>query len=179
MKINRTVPFILILFAVSVSAHENSDCFMCHADKTLSKKRDGKTISLYVNENELTATVHGGLACTSCHSDLVGKELPHEENLAPAAGCGTCHAKEQNEFADSLHGKALAKGDKLAPRCQNCHGSHNILPVKNPKSSVSPMKIPLYVEHAIAKGLLCRNSVKFISPTFWRTIQKVSMEKDF
>jgi uncharacterized protein with PIN domain len=56
--------------------------------------------------------------------------------------CGTCHAQEQELHAKSLHGKAVARGDPLAPRCVNCHGNHNILPVKDKNSPVAPMKVP-------------------------------------
>ena len=48
--------------------------------------------------------------------------------------CGTCHATEQELYAQSLHGKAIARGDPLAPRCVNCHGNHDIVPVKDPRS---------------------------------------------
>ena len=30
----------------------------------------------------------------------------------------------------------------LAPRCVTCHGNHDILPVKDPRSSVAAMKVP-------------------------------------
>jgi len=45
-------------------------------------------------------------------------------------------------YGEGLHGRAYARGDKLAPSCQTCHGSHEIFPVKDPRSSVAPMKIP-------------------------------------
>ena len=43
----------------------------------------------------------------------------------------------------SLHGKAAARGDALAPTCLTCHGGHGILPHKDPKSPVAVMNIPL------------------------------------
>ncbi len=42
-----------------------------------------------------------------------------------------------------MHGRAVARGDSLAPRCVTCHGNHDILPVKDPRSSVAAMKVPL------------------------------------
>ncbi len=48
----------------------------------------------------------------------------------------------KNFMLNVLHGKAKAKGDPLAPLCQDCHGNHNILPVKDHNSAVAPMKIP-------------------------------------
>ena len=56
--------------------------------------------------------------------------------------CGTCHSSEQDLYSKSLHGKAIARGDPLAPHCVTCHGNHDILPVKDPHSAVTPLKIP-------------------------------------
>jgi len=44
--------------------------------------------------------------------------------------------------AASLHGQAAEKGDPLAPRCQTCHGSHDILPVHQADSAVNPIRVP-------------------------------------
>ncbi len=122
-------------------AQDNSDCFGCHDDETLTGTKSGRTISVYVSEAKFTQYVHGQVPCIGCHVDLKDAEFPHEEDLQ-SAKCGGCHQNEQEEHAKSLHGKALARGDNLAPTCKTCHGSHDILPVSDPKSSVYPMKIP-------------------------------------
>jgi hypothetical protein len=44
--------------------------------------------------------------------------------------------------ASSLHGQAVARGDALAPRCKDCHGNHDIIPVKDARSAVAPGRIP-------------------------------------
>src|SRR5208282_4521433 len=54
----------------------------------------------------------------------------------------TCHETEQEQHARSVHGKAIAHGDPLAPRCVNCHGNHEIYPVKDPRSAVAPLNVP-------------------------------------
>ena len=56
--------------------------------------------------------------------------------------CGTCHSTEKEQHARSLHGKAIAHGDPLAPRCVTCHGNHDIVPVKDARSAVAPLKVP-------------------------------------
>jgi hypothetical protein len=119
----------------------NSDCFTCHSDNSLTGTRAGKPLSVFVDEKIFLASVHSTLSCTSCHADLEGKELPHNPGLAPV-NCGTCHEKEQELHSQSLHGKAVARGDPLAPRCRDCHGAHDILPAKDERSPVSPLKIP-------------------------------------
>ena len=130
-----------LVVSVPARAQENADCLVCHSDKSATGRRNGRTISLYVDERKFSGSVHASLQCTSCHADLEGKELPHAENLAPVE-CGTCHDKEQELHAKSLHGKAVAKGDPLAPRCKDCHGNHEILAAKDPRSPISPLKIP-------------------------------------
>jgi uncharacterized protein with PIN domain len=118
-----------------------AECLACHGDKGMSTNRGGKTVSLYVDAKKFAASIHGSMGCTGCHAALEGKELPHETPVAPV-NCGTCHPTEQEQHARSLHGKAVAHGDPLAPRCVNCHGNHDIFPVKDPRSAVAPLKVP-------------------------------------
>jgi hypothetical protein len=128
-------------FAVCGLAQESSDCLDCHSDKTLSGTRKGKILSVFVDEAKLGASTHAALACIACHADVAGKEFPHDEKLLPV-DCGTCHAAEQVQHAKSLHGKAIARGDALAPHCKECHGTHEIFQAKDPRSSVYPLKVP-------------------------------------
>jgi len=133
---------LLIFFAnLKSPAQENSECFSCHNDISLKGTRKGKTISVFVDEKKFSNSVHGSLTCISCHFDLEGKEFPHDEDLQPV-NCGNCHASEYNEHEKSLHGKALLKGDQLAPHCYDCHGKHDILSAKDPNSPTTPLKIP-------------------------------------
>ncbi len=120
----------------------NDDCLVCHDDRTLSTKRGTRTVSLFVDGKKFAASVHAPLLCTSCHADLEGKDLPHSTPLAKVK-CGACHTPEQEQHSRSLHGRALARGDALAPRCTTCHGNHEILPVKDMRSAVAPLRVPL------------------------------------
>lgn len=131
----------LILYAGAARAQEKSDCFVCHEDKKLAMVRKGVTVSLYVNEKRFDASVHGNLTCVNCHADLEGKEMPHDAPLTRVQ-CGTCHADEQELHGQSLHGQAVRKNDALAPTCQACHGSHEIISVRSHESAVAPLKIP-------------------------------------
>jgi hypothetical protein len=122
-------------------AQENSQCFECHNDKTLTGTKKGKMISAFVDEKKFSGSIHGSLSCVDCHTDVAGKEFPHDEELAPVE-CGKCHDREQELHAKSLHGKAIARGDALAPHCKECHGTHDILPATDSRSPVSPLKVP-------------------------------------
>lgn len=132
--------FVLALAAVG-RAQENGDCLACHGEKDFTTERKGRTVSLYVAEKAFAGSVHAELACVSCHADLEGKELPHAAPLQKV-DCGTCHDVEKKEHAASLHGQAMKRGDPLAPTCASCHGMHDIRPVKDLTSPVSPLKVP-------------------------------------
>ncbi len=127
--------------AVTGLAQDNSDCLGCHEDKTLKGKKGGKEIFVFVDQKKFASSVHANINCIDCHIDLKDTEFPHKEDVAKAE-CTKCHKEENTMYGEGLHGRAYARGDKLAPSCQTCHGSHEILPVKDPRSSVAPMKIP-------------------------------------
>ena len=59
---------LLTLGVAPTLAQENGDCFTCHADKDLSKKRAGKTVSLFVDETRFATGAHGKLPCIGCHA---------------------------------------------------------------------------------------------------------------
>ena len=131
----------LIYLPISTFAQSNDDCFSCHDDKSLTGTRNGKSLSVYINTKSLFGSVHEKLNCVDCHSDVDPDDLPHADDLQKV-NCSICHAIEGDQYKESLHGKAISKGDKLAPLCQTCHGTHNILLAKNPKSPTYPFNIP-------------------------------------
>ena len=131
--------FVFVMYVASLFAQSNDDCFMCHSDPTLSTIRNGHKISLYVDSDKFSKSVHKNLKCIDCHSDI--KELPHQENLKPV-DCGKCHETEKNKFDESIHGQALKRGAPYAPSCPECHGNHYILPPSNDNSPVFKMNIP-------------------------------------
>jgi len=144
LKILKRFLFLILfglLFTSRVFPQENSDCLMCHEDKTLKGTRNGKTISVFVNEKIISSSVHSQVDCIQCHVDLEGSDFPHTENVKKAK-CNSCHEDIQKLYDGSLHGKAFARGDRLAPICKDCHGYHDISPVKNLKSKVAPINIP-------------------------------------
>ena len=116
----------------------NQTCFDCHADN-----------DPVVDQKKFNASVHQGLSCVDCHQGI--KDVPHDDKL-PKVDCGQCHPQVQAKFSDSLHSRALAAGDKLAPRCSSCHGKHDILPVKDRNSSVSPFRIPFVCGSCHSEG---------------------------
>jgi hypothetical protein len=132
---------LLFLIPVKMFSQSNEDCLMCHDDPGFTGKVKGKTVSLHVNEKTFSGSVHGDLECIDCHSGYNAEDIPHKKEYSKV-NCSECHSDVQQLYVECLHGKAEANGDPLAPICQDCHGNHNILPVKDHNSAVAPMKIP-------------------------------------
>lgn len=121
---------------------ENADCMVCHGDKDLVKKtKDGKKISMFVDETKFAGSIHGKILCSACHNDI--KELPHEDQPPKPVSCAQCHRIETDIYLKSDHGRALSKGVTEAATCQNCHGKpHELLNYRNPASPVHRHNIP-------------------------------------
>jgi len=128
-----------MLFPLSVEAASDAVCLGCHGDPTLTIKVKGKVKQLYVKEKDFAASVHGGNSCISCHKDA--KDFPHPLPVKKV-NCGDCHDAIEKRYRSSLHGQALARGDRFAPECFDCHTKHNILPKKDPKSPSYVMNMP-------------------------------------
>jgi cytochrome b subunit of formate dehydrogenase len=118
----------------------SEECLACHDTGPRAGKRE-KGTPPPIDAAALRASPHAELECAACHSELAKKEFPHPEKLA-RVDCGGCHSDEQTQYAASLHGRATARGDRLAPTCRDCHGTHNILRKSSPHSPISTMEIP-------------------------------------
>ena len=118
----------------------SSECENCHETGRRTGKREAGMPPAY-DAGALRASPHATLECAGCHADADPKKLPHADKLAKVA-CGDCHPDEAEKHDQSLHGRAVARGDKSAPTCKTCHGTHNVLPPSNPRSSVAKMAVP-------------------------------------
>lgn len=96
--------------------------------------------------------------CTDCHGEHAIL-APSEPNslVNPArvsvVTCGRCHGDERlaarynlpvdkvPTFADSYHGLALRSGSQTVANCASCHGVHDILPSRDPRSTVNPANL--------------------------------------
>jgi cytochrome b subunit of formate dehydrogenase len=133
------IPVVGFWFAfgmpATVAAQTTRECLACHGDKTLKGTGARAAVSMYVDSARLATSRHGPTTCVQCHTDLAGKPGPHPARLARVA-CRGCHVVEVQDVAQSLHGKAVARGDPAAPTCGSCHGSHDIVAMKDPRSPV-------------------------------------------
>ncbi|HEY5838631.1 MAG TPA: cytochrome c3 family protein, partial [Pyrinomonadaceae bacterium] len=116
-------------------------CGRCHADKSVMQ---GSGISdrpsLSYRESVHAKAIAGGnlsaAVCTDCHN---GHDILPASNAQSSIAkanipntCGKCHSAESNQFVQSVHGVALARGVSRSPNCTDCHGIHKIeTPVEN------------------------------------------------
>ena len=114
-------------------------CLACYGDAT-AKNRAGKSIA--VDAAKFGGSVHGSmqLPCTGCHTDVSADKFPHDK-VKPVE-CTTCHEKAVKEYTISIHGKARAEGRKVAAKCADCYGAHDMRPKTDPENRVARAKIP-------------------------------------
>jgi len=111
------------------------ECLDCHGGMELDPQRPGLTIAV----QDFEQSVHAALECSGCHTDV--GEFPHDAVILPQ--CSTCHPDASTDFAASVHGQALARGDRDVASCQNCHGSaHTAKRTTDPASQVYPLNLP-------------------------------------
>ena len=110
-------------------------CGSCHGQKFVMEK-SGVSTQVFASYQQ---SVHGravaggsqkAAVCTDCHDHHAVR--PANDPLSGifkfnvARTCGACHATIAAHYAESVHGKALARGNWNAPVCTDCHGIHTI-----------------------------------------------------
>ena len=137
------LPIILAAPAVTLSQSVD-DCMACHEDEELTGERGGQEFSAYVDPAGYLRSVHGDTECIDCHTYLDGVEdFPHDDNEPEPVDCSPCHDDIAVLYDQSLHGQAVRAGAKLAPRCRDCHGAHDIEPPTSAESRVTKFNIPV------------------------------------
>jgi predicted CXXCH cytochrome family protein len=142
-------------------------CARCHSDQEKMKSLQSSipTGQLAL----LQGSVHGKSVtkgqgriaqCTTCHGvhNIAAVKSPtspvHPLNIV--ATCARCHSDpvyvrsynpslpvdQQEKYRTSVHGMRNAKGDGKTAECASCHGSHNILPSSDVRSTVYPTNLP-------------------------------------
>jgi c(7)-type cytochrome triheme protein len=112
-------------------------CAKCHGDPELARRHNiavGDVYKLYMDSIHGRAISRSGLLvaanCSDCHGT---HEIKRPSDSASRvfranvpATCGACHAGVLKEYAQSVHGQAVAAGSKAAPICIDCHSAHEI-----------------------------------------------------
>lgn len=121
-------------------------CVQCHDDLWKKAQAEGTTarharLGVVVDKiNHYMASVHArpnradqtrtNAGCKDCHNaHYVYPEGSDERQLwrldLPEV-CGTCHAKQRDEYRVSVHGVENAKGNGAVAVCSDCHTTHDI-----------------------------------------------------
>ena len=74
--------------------------------------------------------------CHSAHSVVNSSNDPFK--LGIAASCGSCHEDKLKSYKDTFHGRISALGYTYTAKCYDCHGSHQVLKVSDPKAKMHP-----------------------------------------
>lgn len=129
---------------------------------------------MFVAEHDMEASVHAGMDCIDCHTDLSGlDDCPHSEELA-AVDCTACHSETGDIFAESAHGQA---GDgKNGPGCKTCHGKHQILSATDVEATTSARNLPYTCSNCHHEKVLADDpDLRFIDP-FDRYMKSIHAE---
>lgn len=110
-------------------------CGRCHGDQSVMQGSgiSNRVFLSYRESVHAKAMARGNMSaavCTDCHTahDILPASNA-QSSIAKVnipATCGKCHSAEANEFMQSVHGQAVARGVSRAPVCTDCHGIHNI-----------------------------------------------------
>ncbi len=119
--------------STSGSQQTNDGCLMCHSDETLTMKKGGKEIPLYVQSSILKGSTHSKLSCVSCHTGFNQNDIPHKAKIEPV-NCQMCHrdAPVKHPFHPQIM-KDRSRADSPDISCKNCHGTHNVISTKSPQ----------------------------------------------
>ena len=155
---------VLLLVALATCggvarAQTANTCLDCHSALDPPRR---------VSEEQFARDIHSqkGLSCASCHggdptkadmdamSKAAGFRGKIERSQIPAL-CGRCHSDgafmrqydpslptdQLSQYKTSVHGKLLEKGDTRVAVCTDCHGVHDLRPVKDTRSKVYPLNV--------------------------------------
>jgi predicted CXXCH cytochrome family protein len=111
-------------------------CGQCHSNEGMAKKHGLSSVyPKYMDSIHGFALSKEGLLvaanCQSCHGShgILSRNNPKSPTFKAniPQTCGQCHAKINDEYMGGAHGKGMAKGDKKAPVCTDCHTAHEIV----------------------------------------------------
>ncbi|MBF0280193.1 MAG: hypothetical protein HQM13_20505 [SAR324 cluster bacterium] len=133
-------------------------CASCHSPHSELPVSDPKSTVFPGNIAKTCSTCHFGIfeqfnesihsatvsksdqplpVCNDCHSShTIQRVNDGNFRFAITNQCGGCHKDLTESYFDTFHGKVSKLGESGAAKCYDCHGSHNILPRSNPRSTL-------------------------------------------
>jgi predicted CXXCH cytochrome family protein len=128
-------------------AADDKVCLECHgsasqvadAAAAMDLKLSADRIGRLVAHAPESGNAHAGIACTDCHPKAV--DIPHPSGTLGGNPCAACHEDAVRQLNASAHRDPGGGGDLRAP-CWACHTAHDVWPAKDPRSSLSPVRVP-------------------------------------
>ncbi len=134
------------------SARINEACLRCHGAQGLKTKFDGKTVSLWVDEEKYKNSMHGTMPCIYCHTNIT--DYPHNNALTGAAltaqvnsECRRCHKDMTAVYVKGIHSRINPEKGRQNAYCSDCHGIHNIYKKEVAAATINHNQVP----HTCAK----------------------------
>jgi len=163
------------------SVHKGNDCAGCHNPHNQSSVKEMKAnqpamcLKCHTNKNikDFTTSTHAkkNIGCEGCHKS--GHDVRKISKGEVSQVCGTCHSTHQTDFNNSIHQTVMKNGNKNAPTCIDCHGSHNIISSKLSIESKSCLKC--HLDEKLFPGEE-KGSAKFVAR--YKTSIHSSIQKD-
>jgi formate dehydrogenase gamma subunit len=141
-------------------------CIACHGTNNVKKAVAGPQFCATCHTTEVEQyrnSVHGKAhdhgngdvpTCRSCHGSAhtvlaaTDPRSPVSKNRLPDT-CGSCHSDPKlaakymfaevrpvQAYRQGVHGRAVERGNQNAATCNDCHGTHDILPASDPHSKI-------------------------------------------
>jgi thiosulfate reductase cytochrome b subunit len=149
--------------ATAAAKIPSETCLGCHGTEGFAVlEPDGKTRSLFVDQEKFKPSVHGGRQCQDCHTNVTS--IPHQP-MQVRVSCVNCHEalwdKAQREgkteefatlgfvverigaFMNSIHARpSRADQSQTNATCYNCHDAHYVYPPGTPLWQAWRMNLP-------------------------------------
>lgn len=108
-------------------------CGKCHAPELAAYTTSIHGILLLQNQVSTAPT------CADCHtSHQIANPVLSSTRLVITQNCGNCHKEQLQTYLASYHGQVESLGYAYTAKCFDCHGSHAIQLVEDPRSTVFP-----------------------------------------
>ncbi|MBZ0204333.1 MAG: cytochrome c3 family protein [Ignavibacteria bacterium] len=167
--------------SIETNVHSKVKCYDCHTRhevrpaKEFAKDQTRNCLSCHKNRDiqHYSSSVHAknNVGCEGCHNG--GHTVKKISKQETANVCGKCHGGHEKDFNNSIHMSVLKRGDKNAPTCTDCHGSHKIVRGKISVESEACLKCHLDEEKFPGDSL---GSAKFVA--HYKTSIHASIDKE-
>jgi predicted CXXCH cytochrome family protein len=158
VKKGRTISLHVDGEIFGASAHGALECVSCHEGYVAgnlphaAKPKAVSCVGCHEDAAKSATSIHGtkgvngrpAAVCVDCHTAHAVKKFselsPADHVRLSVAVCSRCHEPEQQRFAASDHGLAVAAGVTGAPTCTSCHSEHDVRSSADTTAQTSRMR---------------------------------------